>query len=77
MTSATNKLLMPRELKDICPHALASPRKLPPLHGLLQSRLGPPSLEQMRELAANVVEASFLSPERKVNLLPRVEQYGF
>ncbi len=35
------------------------------------------SLEQMRELAANAVEASFLPPERKLDLLRRVEQYGF
>jgi aminodeoxyfutalosine deaminase len=35
------------------------------------------SLEQMRELAANAVEASFLPPERKLELLQRVEQYGF
>jgi hypothetical protein len=35
------------------------------------------SLEQMRELAADAVEASFLPPERKLNLLRRVEQYGF
>jgi len=35
------------------------------------------SLEQMRELAANSVEASFLPPERKLALLRRVEQYGW
>jgi aminodeoxyfutalosine deaminase len=35
------------------------------------------SLEQMRELAANAVEASFLPPERKLDLLRRVEQYGY
>jgi len=35
------------------------------------------SLEQMRELAANAVEASFLPPERKLDLLRQVEQYGF
>ena len=35
------------------------------------------SLEQMRELAANSVEASFLPPERKPELLRRVEQYGW
>ena len=35
------------------------------------------SLEQMRELAANSVEASFLPPERKLALLQRVEQYGW
>jgi aminodeoxyfutalosine deaminase len=34
------------------------------------------SLEQMRELAANAVEASFLPPERKLSLLQKVEQYG-
>ena len=33
------------------------------------------SLEQMRELAANSVEASFLPPERKLKLLSQVEQY--
>jgi len=33
------------------------------------------SLEQMRELAANAVEASFLPPERKLELLRKVEQY--
>jgi adenosine deaminase/aminodeoxyfutalosine deaminase len=33
------------------------------------------SLEQMRELAANSVEASFLPPTRKLELLQRVEQY--
>ncbi len=33
------------------------------------------SREQMRELAANSVEASFLPPERKLALLQRVEQY--
>src|SRR6266567_5631599 len=35
------------------------------------------SLEQMRELAAISVEASFLPPERKLALLQRVEQYGY
>ncbi|WP_213804355.1 adenosine deaminase [Granulicella sp. dw_53] len=35
------------------------------------------TLDQMRELAANAVEASFLQPERKVALLQRVEQYGW
>ncbi len=34
------------------------------------------SLEQMRELAANSVEASFLPPERKLKLLGQIEQYG-
>ena len=33
------------------------------------------SLEQMRELAANAVEASFLPPHRKLDLLARIEQY--
>jgi len=33
------------------------------------------SLEQMRELAANAVEASFLPPTRKLALLQQVEQY--
>lgn len=33
------------------------------------------TLEQMRELAANAVEASFLEPARKLELLQRVEQY--
>jgi aminodeoxyfutalosine deaminase len=35
------------------------------------------TLDQMRELAANAVEASFLGPERKVALLQQVEQYGW
>ncbi len=35
------------------------------------------SLEQMRELASNAVEASFLPPGRKLNLLRQIEQYGF
>jgi len=35
------------------------------------------SLDQMRELAANSVEASFLPPERKLALLQKVEQYGW
>ncbi len=34
-------------------------------------------LEQMRELAANSVEASFLPPERKLALLGEVERYGW
>jgi len=34
------------------------------------------SLDQMRELAANAVEASFLPPTRKLALLQQVEQYG-
>jgi aminodeoxyfutalosine deaminase len=33
------------------------------------------TLEQMREMAANSVEASFLPPERKLRLLALVEQY--
>ncbi len=33
------------------------------------------SLEQMRELAANSIEASFLPPERKLKLLGDVERY--
>lgn len=35
------------------------------------------TLEQMRELAANSIEASFLQPERKLQLLGEVERYGF
>jgi len=35
------------------------------------------TLEQMRELAANSIEASFLEPERKLKLLQEVEQYGW
>jgi len=35
------------------------------------------TFEQMRELAANAVEASFLEPGRKLELLKRVEQYGW
>ena len=42
---------------------------------LAQERYGF-TLEQMRELAANAVEASFLDPARKLALLQRVEQYG-
>jgi aminodeoxyfutalosine deaminase len=34
------------------------------------------TLEQLRELAANAVEASFLPPERKIALLKAVEQYS-
>jgi adenosine deaminase/aminodeoxyfutalosine deaminase len=33
------------------------------------------TMEQMRELAANAVEASFLEPARKLKLLQRIEQY--
>ncbi len=43
---------------------------------LVQERFGF-SLEQMRELAANAVEASFLPPERKINLLGQIERYGY
>lgn len=43
---------------------------------LAQERYGF-TLEQMRELAANSVEASFLPPERKLELLRRIEQYGW
>lgn len=35
------------------------------------------SLEQMRELAANSIEASFLPPQRKLALLGEVERYGY
>ncbi len=35
------------------------------------------SLDQMRELAANSFEASFLPPERKIALLAEVEHYGW
>ncbi len=35
------------------------------------------SLDQLRELAANSVEASFLPPEQKLRLLGEVEQYGW
>jgi len=35
------------------------------------------SLEQMRELAANSIEASFLPPMRKLALLGEVERYGY
>ena len=41
---------------------------------LAQQRYGF-TMEQMRELAANAVEASFLDPARKLKLLQRVEQY--
>jgi aminodeoxyfutalosine deaminase len=34
------------------------------------------SLEQLRELAANSIEASFLKPDRKLALLSEVERYG-
>jgi len=42
---------------------------------LVQDRFGF-TLEQMRELAANSVEASFLGPERKLKLLGMVEQFS-
>jgi aminodeoxyfutalosine deaminase len=42
---------------------------------LVQERFGF-TLEQMRELAANSVEASFLGPERKLKLLGMVEQFS-
>jgi adenosine deaminase/aminodeoxyfutalosine deaminase len=32
--------------------------------------------DQLRELAANAVEASFLPPGRKLELLARVEQFA-
>jgi aminodeoxyfutalosine deaminase len=35
------------------------------------------TLDQLRELAANAVEASFLEPERKIALLQAVERYGW
>ena len=35
------------------------------------------TLEQMRELAANSIEASFLPPERKLALMKQVELYGW
>jgi aminodeoxyfutalosine deaminase len=35
------------------------------------------SLDQMREFAANSIEASFLGPERKLQLLGEVERYGY
>jgi adenosine deaminase/aminodeoxyfutalosine deaminase len=41
---------------------------------LAQERYGF-SLDQMRELAANAVEASFLPPTQKLQLLARIEQY--
>ncbi len=34
-------------------------------------------LDSMRELAANSIEASFLPPERKLDLLGEVERYGW
>jgi aminodeoxyfutalosine deaminase len=33
------------------------------------------TLDQLRELAANAVEASFLPPTRKLALLAQIEQY--
>jgi adenosine deaminase/aminodeoxyfutalosine deaminase len=54
----------------------------PPMFGsnlleeyILVQKLFEFSLEQMRELAANSVEASFLPPERKLRLLGEIEQY--
>jgi aminodeoxyfutalosine deaminase len=35
------------------------------------------SFDQLRELAANSIEASFLQPERKLALLSEVERYGW
>jgi adenosine deaminase/aminodeoxyfutalosine deaminase len=35
------------------------------------------SLDQLRELAANSIEASFLPPDRKLALLAEVEHYGW
>ena len=35
------------------------------------------SLDQLRELAANSIEGSFLAPERKIKLLGQVERYGY
>jgi adenosine deaminase/aminodeoxyfutalosine deaminase len=35
------------------------------------------TLDQLRELAANSIEASFLPPDRKLALLGEVERYGF
>jgi aminodeoxyfutalosine deaminase len=35
------------------------------------------ALDQLRELAANSIEASFLPPERKLTLLGEVERYGW
>jgi aminodeoxyfutalosine deaminase len=35
------------------------------------------TLDQMRELAANSIEASFLPPDRKLTLLREVEHYGW
>ncbi len=35
------------------------------------------SLDQMRELAANGVEASFLPPERKLALIAEIDRYGW
>ena len=54
----------------------------PPMFGshlldeyVLAQKLFAFSLEQMRELAANAVEASFLDPARKLKLLAAIEQY--
>ena len=55
----------------------------PPMFGsnllqeyILVQRLYDFSLDQMRELAANSVEGSFLPPERKLKLLGDIERYG-
>jgi aminodeoxyfutalosine deaminase len=54
----------------------------PPMFGsnlldeyILAQQLFAFSLDQMRELAANAAEASFLPPHRKLDLLARIEQY--
>jgi len=54
----------------------------PPMFGsnlleeyILVQKLFDFSLDQMRELAANSIEASFLPPERKLKLLAAVEQH--
>ncbi len=54
----------------------------PPMFGsnlleeyILVQKLFAFSLDQMREFAANSVEASFLAPERKLRLLGQIEQY--
>ena len=55
----------------------------PPMFGshlldeyILAQKLFEFSLDQMRELAANSVEASFLEPNRKLKLLAQIEQFG-
>ena len=54
----------------------------PPMFGsnlleeyILAQKLFDLTLEQMREFAANSVEASFLPPDRKLKLLAQIEQY--